>query len=53
MAGALREIIVPRSVDYIGDHALPRSETLTVLVTENSYAQQYCQENGVSIAIQK
>lgn len=49
----IEEIIIPSSVSFIGESAFFPSKALTVLVTENSYAHRYCQENGVCVAFNK
>ena len=43
----LTEIKVPVSVTVLGENAFDRCESLTVLVQAGSYAEQYCQENGI------
>lgn len=43
----LKELLLPASIESIGDNAFDRS-TITLVVTENSYAHFWAQENGYS-----
>lgn len=43
----LSSIILPESVSFIGDEAFTGCDKLIVQVPEGSYAEQYCEENGI------
>ena len=43
---SLTSVIIPDSVTSIGDNAFDGCPNLTVTVGRNSYAAQYCKDNG-------
>ena len=44
----LTSIMIPDSVTFIGENALAECPHLTVFVDRDSYALQYCKENGIT-----
>ena len=49
----LKSVVVPAGVTTIGANAFDNCPSLTVTVEEGSYAQQYCEENGVRYQLAK
>ena len=47
----LASITIPNSVSEIGYNAFYGCKNLTVTVTEGSYAEQYCRENGIKYQV--
>ena len=43
----LTSITIPDSVTFIGDNAFSKCPSLTVTVGRDSYAAQYCKDNGI------
>ena len=51
--GSLKKIEIPENVSYIGKNAFTGCENLVCVVYEGSYAQQYCEENGIQYEIRQ
>ena len=51
--GSLKKIEIPENVNYIGKNAFTGCENLVCVVYEGSYAQQYCEENGIQYEIRQ
>ena len=51
--GNLEKIELPEIVSYIGENAFTGCENLVCVVYEGSYAQQYCEENGIQYEIRQ
>jgi hypothetical protein len=51
--GNLEKIELPEIVSYIGKNAFTGCENLVCVVYEGSYAQQYCEENGIQYEIRQ
>ena len=48
----IEEVTIPASVTYIDPTAFTQCQTLVCKVVEGSYAQQFCEENGIKYEIQ-
>ena len=48
----LTSVTIPDSVTSIGEKAFNKCESLTVAVSRNSYAMQYCGNNGINYVYQ-
>lgn len=51
--GNLEKIELPEIVSYIGKNAFTGCDNLVCVVYEGSYAQQYCEENGIQYEIRQ
>ena len=51
--GSLEKIELPENVSYIGKNAFTGCENLVCVVYKGSYAQQYCEDNGIQYEIQQ
>ena len=51
--GNLEKIEIPEIVSYIGENAFAGCGKLVCSVYEGSYAQQYCEENGIPYEIRR
>ena len=49
----LEKISIPATISYIGDNAFAGCGKLVCSVYEGSYAQQYCEENGIPYEIRQ
>lgn len=45
----LTSLFVPSTVKFIGEEAFGNCPNITVVVEKNSFAEQYCKENGVRL----
>ena len=52
MCSSLTSVTIPDSVTSIGEKAFNKCESLTVAVSRNSYAMQYCGNNGINYVYQ-
>lgn len=41
-------VVIPASVTKIGEDIFQKAESATVVVEQNSFAEKYCKENGIS-----
>ena len=43
----LTSITIPQSVTHMGEMVFNGCKSLTVIVSRDSYAKQYCEQNGI------
>ena len=44
----MERMTLPDSITSIGEYALPQSKSNTITVSRDSYAAEYCKENGLN-----
>ena len=49
---SLKSINVPNSVTYIGEYAFDDCENVTITVSRNSYAEEYCRNNNLNYVVE-
>ena len=47
---SLKELVIPAGVTYIAKDAFEECEDLAIKAPAGSYAQKYCEENGIKFA---
>ncbi len=45
---ALERVFIPETVTYIGENAFLGNDAMTAYVVSDSYAEQYCKDNGIT-----
>ena len=50
---SLTRVTLPASLLSIGENAFKGCENLTVTVKASSYAEKYCEENGIAYLIER
>jgi len=51
MYGGLKRMTIPAGVTFIGEQAFAGSKSLTLAVTENSYAEHYAKRNNIAYEV--
>ena len=47
----MTEIILPKSLEDIGEHVIDKHQAWKTIVYSGSYAEKYCKENGLDYTV--